>query len=285
MFNHPLIKGEVLQISIITVTLNDLSRLKRTADSILTQISPNFEWVIIDGFSEDGTREFLEELKRDPRVRSYSQIPNGIYSAMNLGALKATGDYLWFLNAGDYFNSQKSVEAASLELTICNTGILISPVIHVDARSRIQDLSIPYIQENDMGKEAHVNHQGVLVSTNLFRLISGFDTSLSLAADGKFLDHAVSLTEPVLSKQIFVAFEIGGTAAQNFERTIREISTYRKNTPRGVQLKYMSIKNWIKIRANVADKNQIIFLLLRPLFKRRTKKVLRSIHNNQLKIV
>ncbi|CAN2169965.1 glyco_like_mftF, transferase 2, rSAM/selenodomain-associated [Candidatus Nanopelagicaceae bacterium] len=274
-----------MQITIITVTLNDLSRLKRTAISVMSQISSNFEWVIVDGYSNDGTSQFLAELEIDSRIKCFKQIPSGIYSAMNLGAQNASGDYLWFLNAGDCFNSKISVEAASLELSENRTEILITPVIHVDSRNRVQDLSIPFILQNGNRKEAHVNHQGVLVATKLFRRLNGFDANLALAADGKFLDQAVSLENPLIGKQIYVSFEIGGTAAQNFESTVREIATYRNDAPRGLKLRYLSLRNSVKLCIYAADSYLLASLALRPLFKRRTRKALQNISTSQLTII
>ncbi len=89
-----------MKLSIITVCLNNLIGLKRTADSILCQTNQSFEWLVIDGGSTDGTKEFLTSLTHQPNYWC-SEPDNGIYNAMNKAISIATGDYLLFLNSGD----------------------------------------------------------------------------------------------------------------------------------------------------------------------------------------
>lgn len=88
-------------IAIITVVRNDLAGLIRTADSIFRQKVQNFEWIIIDGDSIDGTKNYLDSLKRESFVTAISEKDNGIYDAMNKGIALAQCEYVLFLNAGD----------------------------------------------------------------------------------------------------------------------------------------------------------------------------------------
>lgn len=87
-------------ISVITVNYNNLLGLKKTLDSINIQTSKDFEWIVIDGGSTDGSKELLEQ---NADIISYwvSEKDNGIYHAMNKGIKVAKGDYLQFLNSGD----------------------------------------------------------------------------------------------------------------------------------------------------------------------------------------
>jgi len=87
-------------ISVITVCLNDLAGVERTYRSISGQSFDDFEWIVIDGGSEDGTVAFLQDLD-ESHVRWISEPDEGLYDAMNKGIEKATGKYLLFLNAGD----------------------------------------------------------------------------------------------------------------------------------------------------------------------------------------
>ncbi|HRC25885.1 MAG TPA: glycosyltransferase, partial [Alphaproteobacteria bacterium] len=91
--------------SLVTVTRNNRSGLQKTASSIDAQMDRNFEWIVIDGASSDGTGLFLETLAaaRAPAfaVRFLSEPDRGIYDAMNKGLVRARGAYLLFLNAGD----------------------------------------------------------------------------------------------------------------------------------------------------------------------------------------
>ena len=96
-------------LSVVTITRNNLAGLRATADSILMQSCKDFEWIIIDGNSNDGTKDFLVSLPAD----WISEPDGGIYDAMNKGLDRAKGRYVIFMNAGDCFSDADIV--ATLE--------------------------------------------------------------------------------------------------------------------------------------------------------------------------
>ena len=86
--------------SIITVTYNASRWLERTLQSITSQDYPDIELIVIDGNSTDGTQDIIR--KYESRVDFWISEPDqSLYDAMNKGLKKATGDYVWFINAGD----------------------------------------------------------------------------------------------------------------------------------------------------------------------------------------
>jgi putative colanic acid biosynthesis glycosyltransferase len=103
------------KISIVTVVRNDLNGLIKTEYSILAQNNSNYEWIIIDGNSTDGTKDYVLNLKYDFLI-CISENDKGIYDAMNKGINLTNGDYIIFLNAGDEFYDNET-------LTIVNNTI------------------------------------------------------------------------------------------------------------------------------------------------------------------
>lgn len=93
-----------MKLSIITVNYNNLEGLKKTLDSVKAQTFKDYEWIVIDGGSTDGSKELLESHDGDI---SYwvSERDNGIYHAMNKGIMQAHGKFCQFLNSGDYYIS------------------------------------------------------------------------------------------------------------------------------------------------------------------------------------
>jgi len=89
-----------MKLSIITVNLNNRDGLKKTIDSVICQTSKDFEWIIIDGGSTDGSVELIKKYAEFV-IYWVSEPDNGIFNAMNKGIKKACGDYLLFLNSGD----------------------------------------------------------------------------------------------------------------------------------------------------------------------------------------
>lgn len=97
------------KLSIITVCYNDKQGLERTLKSISSQSCRNFEYIVIDGASTDGSSDLLHQYSG---LIDYalSEGDSGIYNAMNKGVIHANGEYCLFLNAGDSLYSDYTVE-------------------------------------------------------------------------------------------------------------------------------------------------------------------------------
>ena len=107
-----------MKITIVTATWNSGATLRHTMRSVLSQSYPNIEHIIVDGGSTDDTMEIVHELEPDyqGRLRYISEKDKGIYDAMNKGLQKATGDYVWFINAGDTLCSSDTVQSVVSKL-------------------------------------------------------------------------------------------------------------------------------------------------------------------------
>lgn len=94
-------------LSIITVAFRNLDGIAKTHASLAHLAKANdisFEWIVVDGGSNDGTQEFLENLCGNYHLRFVSEPDNGIYDAMNKGIEMARGKFALFLNSGDIFH-------------------------------------------------------------------------------------------------------------------------------------------------------------------------------------
>lgn len=88
------------KLSIITINFNNLKGLQKTHKSIVTQSFRDYEWIVVDGGSTDGSKEFISE-HHDEMSWWCSERDSGIYNAMNKGIMHAQGEYLLFMNSGD----------------------------------------------------------------------------------------------------------------------------------------------------------------------------------------
>lgn len=102
----------MIKYSVITVNLNNRLGLEKTIKSVLSQNFNNFEFIVIDGKSNDGSVELLNQYSN--RISTIiSEKDGGIYEAMNKGIKKASGEYLVFLNSGDIFYTEEVLSNAS----------------------------------------------------------------------------------------------------------------------------------------------------------------------------
>ena len=107
-----------MKISIITVVLNDLEGLKRTAKSVLSQEGADYEYIVLDGGSTDGSWEYIDSLEF--RGIKRKAVDKGIYNAMNNAVVLASGDYCLFLNAGDTFCDKNVLAKAEAIVGTCD---------------------------------------------------------------------------------------------------------------------------------------------------------------------
>jgi len=98
-----------MKLSIITINYNDKEGLRKTIESVLSQTWTDYEYLIIDGGSADGSLDVIREYE-DKITYWISEKDNGIYNAMNKGIVKSKGAYLQFLNSGDYLVDNKVFE-------------------------------------------------------------------------------------------------------------------------------------------------------------------------------
>ena len=93
-----------LKISIITVAYNAVDTIAGTIESVLSQIDVDIEYIIVDGNSEDGTKDIIKTFaKIDSRIKWISESDSGLYDAMNKGIERATGEWIHLLNADDVY--------------------------------------------------------------------------------------------------------------------------------------------------------------------------------------
>lgn len=98
-----------VKLSIVTINFNNAAGLQKTVDSVLAQTYKAIEYIIIDGGSTDGSKAILEA--NSAAVAHWvSETDTGIYNAMNKGIQKAAGEYILFLNSGDFLISRNSIE-------------------------------------------------------------------------------------------------------------------------------------------------------------------------------
>ncbi|MFB9896873.1 glycosyltransferase family 2 protein [[Hallella] seregens] len=102
-------QGAGMKLSVITINYNNRDGLRKTLESVVAQTYGDFEYIIIDGGSTDGSVEVIKE--HEDKVSYWvSEEDNGIYHAMNKGVKAAHGEYCMFLNSGDSFYSQEVLQ-------------------------------------------------------------------------------------------------------------------------------------------------------------------------------
>lgn len=170
------------KLSVITINLNNCSGLKNTIQSVITQTNKHFEFIVIDGGSNDGSEQLIDRYKQNISY-TVSERDSGIYSAMNKGIVCARGEYLLFLNSGDCFHDIHTVE--NVQDLLYETDV-ISGDINIFDKDRwsiykSEDaLTISYFLKISL------YHQATFIRKNLFLKRGMYDENFRSCGDYEF---------------------------------------------------------------------------------------------------
>jgi glycosyltransferase involved in cell wall biosynthesis len=176
------------KLSIITVNLNNTKGLERTMNSVFHQTFKDFEYIIIDGGSTDGSKELIENGSNN-FVYWVSERDNGIYHAMNKGIKKAKGDYLLFLNSGDYLINDGILENIISELD--GTGIIYGNIFLVINREKSWTGHYPAKLSFQYFVDSSLPHPATFIKRTLFDKVGFYNESMKIIADWKFFLDAI----------------------------------------------------------------------------------------------
>lgn len=168
------------RISVVTVCYNAVDCIEQTMLSVLDQTYHDIEYIIIDGGSTDGTVDIIKKYA-DRLAYWISEPDKGIYDAMNKGIAVATGDYINFMNAGDTFRDQSSIDTY-VDVIKPESEIIYGDVI-IKYHSRFQYRKPLWLDH--LSECLPFCHQSVIVKTGLLR-DRQFDTSYRILGDYDF---------------------------------------------------------------------------------------------------
>ena len=205
------------RVSVVTVTRNDECGLIKTAQSLSTQTYPNFQHVVVDGASTDGSVAWLEMYEPAYDLVWASEPDRGIFDAMNKGVSKADGELVVFMNSGDVFHDNDVISLVANkweESRFCwGYGAMRYMNAHGDHVGETNQY--PHRQRLLELGHAFAPHQATFVERAFFLSLGGFDEDFSFAADQEFAMRAGRLSPPLVWREYSADFLLGGVHSQS----------------------------------------------------------------------
>lgn len=178
------------KFSIITINYNNASGLKKTIESVMSQDYRDFEYIVIDGNSSDGSQDVLNNY-RDRIAFALSESDSGIYNAMNKGILAAENDYLLFLNSGDTLLEKETLSKVD-RLIDGSIDIYYGNQIFMSNRSnKMEEWSFPEQLSFGFFIDNSLPHQATFIRRSLFNAIGLYNENLKIASDWAFFMEAI----------------------------------------------------------------------------------------------
>lgn len=205
-----------MKFSIITINFNNRDGLRKTIESVVNQTFRDFEYIIIDGGSTDGSVDVIKEYA--DRIDYWVSEPDkGIYNAMNKGILKAHGEYLNFMNSGDCFHNNNVLEEVLPDLT----ADIIWGKTYIEEK---QSYWAPQPPMTLLSFCLHgFNHQATFYKKNVFDS-QKYDESYKLLADWKLTVYLVVVKQKKYkcSETVIANYDLTGISTTNKKRAIEE---------------------------------------------------------------
>lgn len=179
-------------LSIITINFNQADGLKKTICSVVDQSNSEYEFIIVDALSSDGSVSVIEGNKNSIHV-CISEKDEGIYDGMNKGVAAASGDWIVFMNSGDFFPEKTTLESINkiLKKTACDAVYGSSKVVY-PGFSRIQKAerpgywrSMPFVHQSFYCKRSLLSEHPFQLQ---YKVCADYDFYRWLIAQGKKLE-------------------------------------------------------------------------------------------------
>lgn len=222
-----------MKISVITVCKNAKDTIEQTLLSLFSQSYKNWELILIDGSSDDGTIEIVK--KHESKIHYFVSEPDsGIYNAMNKGLKHVSGDFVFFLNANDTLYSSDVLEKVTDELIAHPDIRLLFGNINTVSPDKLTSKIISYetLKDGSYFMNNNICHQSIFYEKKLFEQIGLYEESYKIASDLDFNIKCL-LTHKVKTKYLPITianFQLGGLSSNlKTEQLMRDENNKIKN--------------------------------------------------------
>ena len=217
-----------MKISIITATYNSASTLRDTMLSVLRQGYGDWEHIVVDGRSTDGTTDILRQMepRYGERLRWVSEPDKGLYDAMNKGLAMASGDVVGILNSDDFYTTDDVLETIARTMDDSRVDAVYGDVHFVDEKdlSRcVRYYSSAGFRRWKMRFGLMPAHPTFYCRRELYERYGGFDTSYRVAADFEQLLRLIFIHR-ITARYVprdFVTMRTGGASTSGWRSHLR----------------------------------------------------------------
>jgi glycosyltransferase involved in cell wall biosynthesis len=221
-----------VKYSIITVVKNDKDNIQKTINSVKNQIFKNFEYIIVDGNSNDGTSKIIKDnIKIKKEIKHIVKKDKNLYQALNYGIKIAKGEYIIILHSGDIFWSRNILKI--IHESINDYDAISGNVLYVSKKklSRYWNYEIDNLNKYNCFKIAHTS---LVVKKKIINKLKNYNIKYNISSDTDFIIR-LSLLKNLKFKYINKTFTIMKTGGLSnslnnlLKKILQDLKIYQKH--------------------------------------------------------
>lgn len=248
-----------MKLSIITICYNQPD-IAQTCESIVNQTFQDFEWIVVDGGSTDKTLDILEKYKKRINLL-ISEKDSGRYNAMNKGVKAANGEWIQFLNGGDYFSSNNVLQNV-FENKTYNCDILYGYMNLEDKSGNLSLCKYPENIDMDYLMNDTISHPASFIKRNLFDKFGFYEEKYECVSDWeKWLCFASKNCSFEFVNEVIATFKNNGISSSKDKKILEQ----NLKDKREIFVKYFNQTDIQKLRPYNVFRIKLFNLI--PIFK------------------
>ncbi|MBK5721756.1 glycosyltransferase [Dysgonomonas sp. Marseille-P4677] len=233
-----------MKLTIITINYNNANGLRKTIESIISQAQADFEYIVIDGGSTDGSQNIIEEYSQ--HITYWVSEPDkGVYNAMNKGIRQANGEYVLFINSGDTICEDANLSLIMDQIT--GEDIVYFDLEICDKNNNKFIKTYPDYLDFKYFAEDSLPHMGSFIKKELLIKYGYYSEKMKIVSDWAFFMDAICLLNCSYKhvNSSFSTFYLDGISSD--KQNQKELITERNNHISTSYKLYESIyKEWME---------------------------------------
>ena len=245
-----------MRFSIITISFNSEKTIERTIKSVLAQTCKDYEYIIVDGASKDGTLDIVKmyEPLFEGRMKWKSEPDTGIYNAMNKGIARATGKIIGIVNSDDWLEPnaleilEREIEKEPANLQKILTGEVLFH--YEDGSTQHYPTSYERYEYHAKRYNMGLNHPATFVPKSIYNKYGVFDERFKLYADSDFIVRCYENGVGVCFVHVVLSNMADGGASNTFSRaslndSLLKVRKHAKTKAERIRLEARCYVMWV----------------------------------------
>ena len=209
-----------MQLTIITTVKNDVNNIDRTIKSVLLQNFQDYEYIIIDGYSNDGTSEIIQKYTKNKKIKYFRIEDKNLYEGLNKGIDFSNGEFISFLHSGDFYYNNDVLSEIFHNKNLNEYSLIARNIIFFNSNTINRIWKIPRKIKHNF---YHIPHTGSFIRKNIYEK-NKFNIINHISADTEVLLKFFQQKHSYLVLNKYVVFMQQGGLSTSVKNIFKKVN-------------------------------------------------------------